>query len=323
MSIIVFAEHIEGKLKKQAAELVSYAAQIAENTSQKVVAVAVGSVAADDVRSLAVYGASKTIHVPDKNLDILDNRVYTRILSEIYTREEGSMMVLGNSFTGKAIAPRLSVRLGAGLVAGVVDLPRAYQPLEVKKKIFNGKAFAYEQVKTGEVILTLNGNACDVIEKPVEAEYEAYTPLTSMSFEDAEVVDVSRIAADNPLTEASIVVSGGRGMKSGENWAPLEELARLLNAATACSKPVSDEGWRPHEEHVGQTGKTIAPDLYVAVGISGAVQHLAGVSSSKTILAINTDKEAPIFQIADYGIIADARDALPKLIQSVSKLGSA
>jgi electron transfer flavoprotein alpha subunit len=321
MSIIVFTEHIEGKLKKQSAELVSYAAQMAEKNSLKVVAVAIGSISADEVKSLSEFGASKIIHAPAKELDILDNQVYTHILSEIFTREQGKIMVLGNSFTGKAIAPRLSVRLKAGLVAGVMDLPRSFEPFEVKKKIFNGKAFAYEQIKTSHKILTLNANACDVLEKPTEAEYEEYAPQGLKSYSGAEVVDISRIAADNPLTEASIVVSGGRGMKSGDNWAPLEELAGLLNAATACSKPVSDEGWRPHEEHVGQTGKTIAPDLYVAVGISGAVQHLAGVSSSKTIVAINTDKEAPIFQIADYGIIADAREVLPKLIQSVSKLG--
>lgn len=320
MSIIVFIEHLEGKLKKQSREIVSYASQLAEKASQKVVVVGVGDISREELETLSRFGASKIIHCPNPGADILENQVYTRLLAEIFEKESGELLILANSFTGKALAPRLSVRLKAGLVTGVEDLPKSLDPFVVKKKVFNGKAYAYEEILTSSKILSLNGNACEVIEKPVESEWEEFTPSDTASAPKAEVLDVNKIAAENLLTEASIVVSGGRGMKGPDKWKPIEELASLLNGATACSKPVSDEGWRPHEEHVGQTGKTIAPDLYFAVGISGAVQHIAGVSGSKTIVAINADKEAPIFEIADYGIIGDAHEVLPAFIQSVSKL---
>ena len=318
MSIIVYIEHLEGKLKKQSRELVSYASQLAEKTSQKVTAVGVGDISREELESLSRFGASKIIHCSNPEAATLENQVYTQLLAEIFEKESGEILILANSFTGKAIAPRLSVRLKAGLVAGVVDLPESLDPFVVKKKIFNGKAFAHSQILTKSKILSLNSNACEVKEKPVESEWEEFS--SQVSAPKAEIVDVSKMDADNLLTEASIVVSGGRGMKGADKWKPIEELASLLKGATACSKPVSDEGWRPHEEHVGQTGKTIAPDLYIAVGISGAVQHLAGVSSSKTIVAINSDKDAPIFEIADYGIVGDAHEVLPAFIQSVSKL---
>ncbi len=320
MSIIVFTEHLEGKLKKQSYEIVSYAAQLADKISQKVVAVAVGEISREALERLSKLGANKIIHCPNPGADTLENQVYTRLLAEIFEKESGEILILANSFTGKAIAPRLSVRLKAGLVSGVEDLPKSTDPFVVKKKIFNGKAYAYEDILTPTKILSLNGNACEVIEKPVDSEWEEFSSSEAASAPKAEVLDVNKMAAENLLTEASIVVSGGRGMKGPDKWKPLEELASVLNGATACSKPVSDEGWRPHEEHVGQTGKTIAPDLYIAVGISGAVQHIAGVSGSKTIVAINADNEAPIFEIADYGIVGDAHEILPGFIQSVSKL---
>lgn len=318
MSILVFVEHLDGKLKKQAGELVSYAAQI----SPDVTLLAIGKVSQDELAKMGRYGASNCIHIQEPGLEMQDNQAYARWIAEIAEKEGTDLIIMANSAFGKAMAPRLSVRLKAGLVAGVVDLPTTDQGFRVKKKVFNGKAFAMVQILTSRKILTLNSNACPLIEKPTELQYQVFSQTQVPATAAMELVEKSQASSGNLLTEASIVVSGGRGMRDPANWAHLETLAQQLNAALACSKPVSDEGWRSHSEHVGQTGKTIAPDLYVAVGISGAVQHLAGVSSSKTIVAINTDKEAPIFEVADYGMVADALEVLPMLIQSVNKLHS-
>ena len=320
MSILVYTEHIKGKLKKQSSELVSYAYQVGKAGNQKVIAVATGDIQKEELEKLSVFGASKIIHVNSPHLKVLDNRLYTKVLAEIAEKENAQMVIMANSFTGKALAPGLAVRLKAGLLAGVVDLPESSDNEKFKKIIFNGKAFAHVKANTTVKVITLNNNACQIQENQLEAEWEEFTPQIAESDVRTHQLEVDENISGSMLTEASIVVSGGRGMRSPDNWGPLEELAQTLNAALACSKPVSDEGWRPHEEHVGQTGKTIAPDLYIAAGISGAVQHLAGVSSSKTIVAINTDKEAPIFEIADYGIIGDAIEVLPKFIQSVKKL---
>ncbi|MEZ5084372.1 MAG: electron transfer flavoprotein subunit alpha/FixB family protein, partial [Bacteroidales bacterium] len=219
--------------------------------------------------------------------------------------------------SGKALAPRVSVKLKAGLVAGVCALPSTTDPFVIKKKAFTGKAFANVKVNSTKKVLTLSQNSFEISESDSNATMESFSPTFSESDFRTEVKDVTKITGKVLLTDAEIVVSGGRGMKGAENWGPIEELAGLLGAATACSRPVSDEGWRPHEEHTGQTGKIIAPNLYIAAGISGAIQHLAGVSSSKCIVAINKDNEAPIFEAADYGVIGDVHQVLPALVQAV------
>ena len=221
--------------------------------------------------------------------------------------------------TGKSLAPRVSVKLEAGLVAGVNALPSSTDPFIIKKKAFTGKAFANVKINSEKKILTLNQNAYELIEKDGGAQVESFSPELNDADFKTEVKDVNKVTGKVLLTDAEIVVSGGRGMKGPENWGPIEELAGLLGAATACSRPVSDEGWRPHEEHTGQTGKIVAPNLYIAAGISGAIQHLAGVSSSKCIVAINKDNEAPIFEAADYGVIGDAQKVLPDLIEAVKE----
>jgi electron transfer flavoprotein alpha subunit len=224
--------------------------------------------------------------------------------------------VMAHNNTGKAIAPRLSVRLKAGLAAGVTAVPASAGPLVVSKKVFSGKAFAKVEVLTEKAILTLSQNSYEINETGGSASVESFDPGVDVAA-GTTIKDVQKQEGKLLLNDADVVISGGRGMKSGDNWAPIEELAQVLGAATACSRPVSDEGWRPHDEHTGQTGKIIAPNLYFAFGISGAIQHLAGVSSSKCIVAVNTDKDAPIFEAADYGIVGDALKVLPELISEI------
>ncbi|MBW6480284.1 MAG: electron transfer flavoprotein subunit alpha/FixB family protein [Bacteroidales bacterium] len=320
MKYLVFVEHLDGKLKKQAAELVCYARYLAEKVQGKVVVMASGNIAREELAKLSEFGAEKIIHISDTANDDYDSGLLSGIISDIFTRDEFGVLILANSPTGKSLAPRLSVKLKAGLVPGVMSLPQTEDIFLLKKKIFNGKAFAHVKVNTSEMIITLNKNSCAVKASPVEYEWEEYRSDAAERPAGIELLETTSNQSGSLLTEAAVVVSGGRGMRSADNWGPLEELAQTLGAALACSKPVSDEGWRPHEEHVGQTGKTIAPDLYIATGISGAIQHLAGVSSSKTILAINTDKDAPIFEMADYGVVGDALKILPEFIKSVNKL---
>jgi electron transfer flavoprotein alpha subunit len=232
-------------------------------------------------------------------------------------KEQASVIVISNNNTGKAIAPRLSVRLKAGVGSGVSKLPLSLNPFTVYKRTYSGNAFAHLVIKSDIKILTLAQNSFDLVETANNATIEVQDISVDSSLLKTTVKDIQKQTGKILLTDADIVVSGGRGMKSPDNWPPLVELAELLGAATACSRPVSDEGWRPHEEHTGQTGKIIAPNLYIAVGISGATQHLAGISSSKYIVAVNTDKDAPIFESAQYGIIGDAMKVLPKLVEAV------
>ncbi len=319
MSILVFTEHRNGKIKKHAFEAVAYASAVADKMQSQVLALVVGDLSNDELAQLAKYGAGKIITVTDEKYKYLDNQVYTALLNEVAEKENASVIVFCNSNTGKAIAPRLSVKMQAGLAAGVAALPSSVEPFTVKRRSYNGGAFSNVVVKSPNKILTINQNSCDLIEKPAQLQIENYSPQVDTSIAKTIVKNVDVVTGKILLTEASIVVAGGRGMKSGEHWKPLEELADLLGAGIACSRPVSDEHWRPHDEHVGQTGKIIAPDLYFAVGISGAIQHIGGVSGTKVMVAINKDKDAPIFSYADYGIVGDAFDVLPRLIESVKK----
>jgi electron transfer flavoprotein alpha subunit len=317
MSVLVYTENWDGKFKKLSFELVSYAAKVAEMLGTTVTAVSIGTVDDSELNLLGKYGASKVIRVENEKLNALDNQSYTKVIAQVAASEGSKVIVLSNNNTGKALAPRLSVRLKAAVGSGLIKLPLSVEPFTVVKKVFSGKAFANMVLKTDIKILTLAQNSFAVIETGDSAVIESFT---------AEVGEVKTIVKDVQkqtgkilLNDAEIVVSGGRGMKSPDNWAPIEELAKLLGAATACSRPVSDEGWRPHEEHTGQTGKIIAPNLYIAAGISGAIQHMAGISSSKCIVAINTDKDAPVFENADYGIVGDAMKVLPAFIEAVKE----
>ncbi|MFA6924844.1 MAG: electron transfer flavoprotein subunit alpha/FixB family protein [Bacteroidales bacterium] len=320
MSVLVFTENWDGKFKKLSFELVSYANEIAKKLNTSTTALSIGKVEDDELKKLGTYGAVKIISVENDKLKGLVNQAYTSIISQVVAKENATVVVFANNYMGKAVAPRLSVKLKAGLASGVSALPSSLEPFTIKKKVYSSKAFANIVVKTPVKILTLFQNAFGITESPANATIEKFSPELKDSDLKTEILEVSKHTGKLLLTDAEIVVSGGRGMRGPENWGPIEELASLLGAATACSRPVSDEGWRTHEEHTGQTGKIIAPNLYIACGISGAIQHLAGVSSSKCIVAINKDPDAPIFEAADYGIIGDALKVLPELIIAVKEL---
>jgi electron transfer flavoprotein alpha subunit len=289
-------------------------------TGTSVTAVSIGKVEENELKKLGCYGAKKIVCIENDQLAVLDSQAYASVLAESAKKENASVIVISNNNTGKAIAPRLSVRLKAGVGSGVSRLPLSINPFTVYKRTYSGNAFAHVVIKSEIRILTLAQNSFELVETPDNASIEKANISVGSSLVKTTVQEVQKQTGKMLLTDAEIVVSGGRGMKSPDNWAPLVELASVLGAATACSRPVSDEGWRPHEEHTGQTGKIIAPNLYIAVGISGATQHLAGISSSKYIVAINTDKDAPIFDAAQYGIVGDAMKVLPKLVAAVREI---
>jgi electron transfer flavoprotein alpha subunit len=320
MSVLVYTENWDGKFKKLSFELISYAAAVAKMMNTSVTAVSIGNVEEEELNKLGTYGAGKIINITSDKLPVFDCQAYTSVLSDLAVKENASVIIISNNNAGKAVAPRLSVRLNAGVGSGVSKLPLNLDPFTVYKRTFSGNAFAHLVIKSDIKILTLAQNSFDLVETPVKAVIENLNPHIDDTLLKTVVKDSQKQSGKILLTDADIVVSGGRGMKSGDNWAPLVELAALLGAATACSRPVSDEGWRPHEEHTGQTGKIIAPNLYIAIGISGATQHLAGISSSKFIVAINNDKDAPIFEAAQYGIIGDALKVLPKLVEAVKEI---
>jgi electron transfer flavoprotein alpha subunit len=320
MSVLVYTENWDGKFKKLTFELVSYATGVAKMMNTSVTAVSIGKVNENELLLLGKYGANKIINANSEQLVSLDNQVYAAVISEISVKENASVIIISNNNTGKAIAPRISVRMKAGVGSGVSKLPLNINPFTVYKRTYSGNAFAHLIIRSDVKILTLAQNSFDLVETPVNATIENLNPVVDGSLLKTVVKNIQKQSGKILLTDADIVVSGGRGMKSPDNWSPLVELANLLGAATACSRPVSDEGWRPHEEHTGQTGKIIAPNLYIAVGISGATQHLAGISSSKYIAAINIDKDAPIFEAAQYGIVGDAMKVLPKLVEAVKEI---
>lgn len=320
MAVLVYTENWDGSFKKLSYELVSFGAGLASMLGKPLVVLSIGNVATQELEKLGKYGAQKIITISDPLLQVFDSQAYTGAISQVCAKEQAEVIILANNNTGKAIAPRLSVKLKAGLGAGVSKLPLSTNPFVVYKRSFSGNAYAHVEIKTPVKILTLAQNAFGLVENPVSPVIENLNVSIDPALVKTAVRNVQKQTGKLLLTDAEIVVSGGRGMKSPDNWGPLVELADLLGGATACSRPVSDEGWRPHEEHTGQTGKIIAPNLYIAVGISGATQHLAGVSSSKVIVAINTDKDAPIFEAAQYGIVGDAMKVLPKLVEAVKEL---
>lgn len=319
MSIIVLAENAQGTFKKKTFEAVQYAAELAQKMSTTVTAVALGNIADAALQELGQYGATKVLHVADARLDNLNARAYTRALATAADKESAKVIVCLHDVTGKAVAPRLSARLKAGMVAGAVAQPDMTNGFVVKKNVFSGKAFAFVNITTDVKIINLMPNSSGV----KKGEGSATVEKLDVAFDDKDfgvtVKEVNKVTGAVPLSEAELVVSGGRGMKGPENWHILEALATELGAATACSRPVADSHWRPHHEHVGQTGGTIRPNLYIAAGISGAIQHLAGVNGSKTIVVINKDPEAPFFKAADYGVLGDVMEVLPKLTEAVKK----
>jgi len=267
MSVLVYTENWDGKFKKLTFELLSYANEIAKQIGTTVTAISIGNVDEEALKELGNYGAAKVLQVSDDRLNELVNQAYAKIIGQAAQKEDSKVIILANNFTGKALAPRLSVKLKAGLVSGATGLPVNYEPFTVLKKVFNGKAYANVLVKSPVRIITLFQNSFEIIETGGSATIEAFTPELADSDFKTKVQDVNKVTGKVLLTDAEVVVSGGRGMKGAEHWGPLEELAELLGGATACSRPVSDEGWRPHEEHTGQTGKIIAPNLYIAAGI--------------------------------------------------------
>jgi len=317
MSVIAFAKNWEGKFKKSTFELVSYAKDLASRLNTQTLVLSIGEVAGSELEKLAQYGADKIISVDDSRLNILSSRIYAEVISQVANKEGASFVILSDNNSGKAISPRLSVKLKAGLAAAVLDVPKSLDPFVIKKQVFSGKAFAYVQIDSEKKILTVSKNSFGLIENAAEFNIEKFIPELSDDIFKIKVTSTESAENKIILADADIVVSAGRGMKAADNWQPVEELATALGAATACSRPVSDDGWRGHEEHVGQTGKVIAPNLYFAVGISGAIQHVAGVNRSKCIVAINTDPEAPIFSVADYGVVGDAMTVLPKLTEII------
>jgi electron transfer flavoprotein alpha subunit len=320
MSVLVYTENWDGRFKKLTFELVSYAAAIAKMTGTSVTALSIGKVEESELRNLGNYGAQKILSADADQMSVFDSQVYAGIISEAAIKQGAKIIVISNNSNGKAVAPRLSVRLKAGVGSGVSRLPLNINPFTVYKRTYSGNAFANLVIKSDVKILTLAQNSFDPVETPNNATIEKSDVHSEILTGKTKRRDIQKQSGKILLTDADIVVSGGRGLKSPDNWAPLVELASALGGATACSRPVSDEGWRPNEEHTGQTGKIIAPNVYIAVGISGATQHLAGISSSKYIVAINTDKDAPIFDAAQYGIVGDAMKVLPKLVAAVKEL---
>ena len=319
MSVIVLVEYTEGIIKKQSFEAVQYAAQIAGKMGTTVTALALGSVAVAEMENLGQYGAQKVLHVADSRLDELHSRAYAGALIAAARKENSKVIVTLHDIKGRAVAPRVAVKLKAGLVAGALSYPDTEKGFVIKKAVFSGKAFAYVNILSDVRVIMLMPNTFP----PKKEEGKAVVEQLDVSFSEKDlgvkVKSVNKVTGEVPLADAELVVSGGCGLKGPENWGILEDLAKELGAATACSRPVADSHWRPHHEHVGQTGGTVRPNLYIAVGISGAIQHLAGVNGSKTIVVINKDPEAPFFKAANYGVVGDALEILPRLTAAVKK----
>ena len=313
MSITVYTENWQGKFRKSTFEAVCYARKIADISNNEVKAISVGEVDENELKKLSNYGANTIISYPKVKKNN-ENGVAAVIKNE---SENSNLILFSNTFNAKSIAPRVSVKLNAGLITNVISEIKDLENISVKRQSFSSKAIESIRLKSNCGVITISPNAFSVVENVVSSNIQVKEDeLNSNISITGKDVNKGKIS----LSEAEVVVSAGRGLKGPENWNMIEELADCLGAATACSKPVSDIGWRPHSEHVGQTGKAIAPNLYIAIGISGAIQHLAGVNSSKIMVAINTDPEAPFFKAADYGIVGDAFNVVPKLIDELKKI---
>lgn len=316
MSILIYAETAEGKFKKVAFELASYAKKIADQLSTTVTAVTIN---AGDVSELSKYGVDKILKINNEKLSNFTAKAYADAIKQAAQKEGSELVLLSSTTDSLYLAPLVSVGLDAGFASNVVALPVSITPFHVKRNAFSNKAFNITEISTAIKVLCLSKNSFGLIENTSNASEEDFMPTINDADFGVKVQTVEKSSGKVTIADADIVVSGGRGMKGPENWGMLEELATTLGAATACSKPVSDLGWRSHAEHVGQTGKPVATNLYIAIGISGAIQHIAGINSSKIKLVINTDPEAPFFKVADYGIVGDAFDIVPRLTQKLKE----
>ena len=315
MAVLVYAESWNGSFKKATFEAVSYAAQLANKIGTDVTAITIGHLG--DANELGNYGANKVLTITDETLNTFNNQSYANAIVAASNHVNAETVVISNTNNGKAIAPIIAAKREAALITNVIELPSSINPFTIKRKAFSSKAYALYSTDSNQKVISITPNAIGIHQSQVNTYVESFSYNTTDSDQRLKSISVDKATGKIPLTEAELVVSAGRGLKGPENWGMIEELADLLGAATACSKPVSDIGWRSHSEHVGQTGIAINPQLYIAVGISGAIQHLAGVNASKNIVVVNTDPEAPFFKAADYGIVGDAFEVVPKLIEAI------
>ena len=313
MTTLVFIESADGKIKKTSLEAVVYAHAMGGT----VVAIALGTIEKQELDAVGKYGATKVLHAADAKLDHPVIQVYASVLLQAMLQESADNLILANSSLGTPVAAKVAVKTGASFASNVVELPTTTSGFVVKRSIYTGKAFSFVEMKSAKKVIAIKKNAAELKETGVAVPSVPFTPALNDSDFNTKILSTEKASTEISLPEANIVVSGGRGLKGPEHWGMLEELAKTLHAATGCSKPVSDMGWRPHHEHVGQTGVKVAPQLYIAIGISGAIQHLAGVNSSKCIVVINKDADAPFFKAADYGIVGDAFEVVPKLTAAI------
>jgi electron transfer flavoprotein alpha subunit len=314
MSVLVYTESEKGKFKKAAFEVASYAKAVADLLNTTVTAI---SVNADGADQLGTYGVAKVLNVHNSSIENFNVDTYAGIVAQAAQQENAQIVIVSSSADSRYLAPVLAVKLNAGYASNVVAVPTSTAPITVKRTAFTNKAFAHTQLTTDNKIIGLSNNSFGLVENPTTTKVEEFNADLPVS--NITVKSVDKAANKVTIADAEVVVSGGRGLKGPENWGLVEDLAEVLGAATACSKPVSDLGWRPHSEHVGQTGKPVATNLYIAIGISGAIQHLAGINASKVKVVINTDPEAPFFKAADYGIVGDAFEVVPKLTQKLKE----
>jgi electron transfer flavoprotein alpha subunit len=314
MSIVIYAESAEGKIKKVAFELASYAKKVASTMGTSVTAITINNT---DNSALAAYGVDKVVTVSNDKLNSFSAKAYADVIAQVAKKENAQIVLVSSSTDSLYIAPLVAVALEAGYASNVVALPESTSPFQVKRTAFSNKAFNLTEINTPVKVLGIAKNSFGLVENTSSLTEERFTPSLNDAVFSLKVQSVEKASGKVTIADAEIVVSAGRGMKGPENWGMIEELASLLGAATACSKPVSDIGWRPHSEHVGQTGKPVAANLYIAVGISGAIQHIAGINSSKVKVVINTDPEAPFFKVADYGVVGDAFTIVPQLIEKL------
>jgi electron transfer flavoprotein alpha subunit len=312
MSILIYAESADGKFKKVAFELASYAKKVAESLSTTVTAITIN---ASDVSELSKYGVDKVLKVNNDKLSNFTAKAYADVIKQAAEKENVKLVLLSSTTDSLYMAPLVSVALDAGFASNVVGLPVSLAPFQVKRTAFSNKAFNITEISTDVKVLSLGKNSYGIFENKSTLSQEDFSPAIGDNDFGVKVESVEKATGKVTIADADIVVSAGRGLKGPENWGMIEELATVLGAATACSKPVSDLGWRPHSEHVGQTGKPVATNLYIAIGISGAIQHIAGINSSKVKVVINSDLEAPFFKVADYGVVGDAFEIVPKLIE--------
>ncbi len=317
MGILIYAESENGKYKKDSFEIASYAKAIASKLDTSITAV---SINANDPNELGNYGVDKVLNISNDSLNNFNASLYADVIKQVFEKENAEIVIISSSSNAKYIGSLLSVKINAGYITNVVEIPNEYNPVTVKRNSFTNKAFEYTKVNTNKSLLAISKNSHGIVENKTNAQIEALE--INLASSNVNVKSTEKASNKVTIADAEIVVSGGRGLKGPENWGMIEELAEILGAATACSKPVSDLGWRPHSEHVGQTGKLVASNLYIAIGISGAIQHLAGINSSKIKVVINTDPEAPFFKAADYGIVGDAFEVVPKLIEGLKTFKS-